>query len=287
MNPKIEIEMEIEARPERVFEALTRASELEAWFAEKAFVSEDEQRFDFWGRFTPGNPNADQGRHPLRALSPSSELRFDWHLRGADTQVEIGLAPTNRGTRLTLSHDAPARGATEMSLGDFWLLSFENLRCFVEHGAEAVRCDYSSVPQGAVELDLRIEAPPEKVFQALTRPESIDRWMSAKSSLEPVVGGQVSFGWDGEGPVKVLDIVPNEKLQYSWHHGDDPETVVTWTLEGSEGGTRLVLVHSGFGRRETEDFRTGWLKHVLWMKSLVERGSAWSPPSVLGIGCDA
>jgi uncharacterized protein YndB with AHSA1/START domain len=287
MSPKIEIQLAVAAPPTRVFDALTRASELEAWFAEGAHVSESERSYDFWGRFTPGAPSLESGRHRLRALTRPTALGFDWHLRGVETHVDIALDRTDEGTLLKLSHDAPPRNQTELSLTDFWLLSFENLRRFLEDGAAPVRCDYSLAPKGGVELDLSIAAAPGEVFRALTRPESIDRWMNASSALEPVVGGHVSFGWKGEGPVRVLEIVPDEKLSYSWHHGDDPETIVSWTLEDGKGRTRLTLVHSGFGPRDTEDFRTGWLKHVLWMKGILERGAAWTAPSVLGVGCDA
>jgi uncharacterized protein YndB with AHSA1/START domain len=137
----------------------------------------------------------------------------------------------------------------------------------------------------------RIAAPPEAVFGALTRPAEIDRWMTAKSSVDPVPGGRMSFGWGKEGPVRILSIVPSQELSYSWEHPNDPETVVSWTLEAASSArrpaTRLTLVHSGFGGRETEDFRTGWLKHLVWMKALLERGDAWIPPANLGVGYDA
>ena len=38
--------------------------------------------------------------------------------------------------------------------------------------------------------------------------------------------------------MKILELVPNEKLTHDWKHGDDPESIVTWTLEDSGGGTR-------------------------------------------------
>jgi len=290
MSPRIEIAIDVAAPPSRVFEALTRASELERWFTEKAFVSEPESRFDFWGRHTPGNPGRDAGSHRLRAFEPQKRLAFEWNVREKDTTVDIALERSPRGTSLKLTHDAPQRGATEISLSDFWLLSFENLRRFVEEGAAPLLCDYSATPRGGAELSVDIEAPPEAVFRALIRPEVLDRWMTAKSTVEPVVGGGMSFGWPTEGPVRILSIAPNEKLSYSWVHANDPETVVTWTLEAPNGrrtATRLTLVHSGFGSRETEDFRTGWLKHVSWMKALLERGDAWIPPAILGVGCDA
>ncbi len=290
MSSPIEIVIDVGAPPSRVFEALTRAAELEKWFTEKAFVSEAEGRFDFWGRHTPGNPDRESGRHRLRAFEPEARLAFEWRLRSKDTTADIVLAPSTCGTTVKLRHDAPRRGATEISIADFWLLSFENLRRFLEEGTAPVLCDYSAVPRGGAELVVDIEASPEAVFRALTRPSDLDRWMTAKSTVEPVVGGRMSFGWPAEGPVRILSIVPNEKLSYSWAHANDPETVVTWTLEPPNArrtATRLTLVHSGFGDRDTEDFRTGWLKHVVWMKALVERGDSWVPPSNLGVAGDA
>ena len=60
--------------------------------------------------------------------------------------------------------------------------------------------------------------------------------------------------WDGTIRCEVLDVVPNERFAYSWAGGDAGndgygsklDTVVTFTLEKTEGGTRLRLVHSGF-----------------------------------------
>src|SRR3989304_1917494 len=148
MNPPIEIAIDVAAPPSRVFEALTRASELERWFTEKAFVSEAEGRFDFWGRHTPGNPARGAGRHRLRAFEPDARLAFGGGLRDKDTTVHIALARATRGTSLKLTHDAPKRGATEISIADFWLLSLENLRRFVEQGAPPVLCDHSILPTG-------------------------------------------------------------------------------------------------------------------------------------------
>jgi uncharacterized protein YndB with AHSA1/START domain len=286
MSSRIDIATEIEASPTRVFEALSRGPELERWFAEKAHVSETDGAFDFWGRHTPGSPDREGGRHPLVALERDRRIAFRWTLRGESTTVDISLAPSRRGTRLTLVQAAPPRGAKEMSLTDFWLLSLENLRGFLEEGKAPVLCDYSMKPRGRVELVLDVEASTDAVFGALTRPESLDRWMEAKSSVDPRAGGRIDFGWRGGGPVRILSIVPNERLSYSWAYGDDPETIVHWTVEGSRTGsrTRLTLVHSGFGERETEDFRTGWLKHLVWLKALLERRQGFSPPQRSGGG---
>ena len=54
MTAKIEMKVPIAAPPAPVFRALTDASELEQWFAERAAVSCENKTYNFWGRFTPG-----------------------------------------------------------------------------------------------------------------------------------------------------------------------------------------------------------------------------------------
>jgi len=278
MTDKIEIRITLDAPPSRVFEAWTRAGELEQWFAEKAFISEPEKRYDFWGRFTPEAPGPDSGRHRLLAHESPSKLGFSWRVRGEETTVDIGLEKTERGTLLRLKQDVPGRPKTNLSLADFWMLSLENLRLWLKNGSPPVRCDYSSRARGDVELAVDIEATREAVFGGLIRPEELNRWIAAKAEVEPVRGGRISFGWPEGGPIKILEIVPNQKLAYSWAE-DVPETVVTWTLQGSGSKTRLLLVHSGFAAdRGTEDYRTGWLKHVVWLKSMLEEGPSWKGP---------
>ncbi len=283
MTEKIELNIEFETGPPRVFDALTRPDALEQWFAERAFVSETEKRYDFWGRFTPDAPGEEAGRHRLRVYQPDERLGFDWRLRGEDTTVEMRLEEAGGKTLLRFEQDVPARPKTECAVGDFWMLSFENLRRWLKDGSTPVRCDYSEIPRGSVELSIDFEADRDAVFGALLGPDELNRWIAAKAEVDPVLGGRMSFGWEGEGPVKILEIVPSEKLAYSWRHGDEPETVVSWSLEGSEGKTRLLLVHSGFGDRATEDFRTGWLKHVLWMKAMLEQGESWTGPELVSM----
>jgi uncharacterized protein YndB with AHSA1/START domain len=118
---------------------------------------------------------------------------------------------------------------------------------------------------------------PEIVWKTLTSGELISRWLMA-NDFEPVVGRRFTFktrpmgGWDGIVHCEVLEMMPNERLVYSWKGGSDDnpaygsrlDSVVTWTLSPAEGGTRLRLVHSGF-RSPGNDFAFdamsgGWAK---------------------------
>ena len=54
---------------------------------------------------------------------------------------------------------------------------------------------------------------------------------------------------------RVLEIIQDKKLSYTWNvdeYPDIPETIITWRIEHLDGGTRseIMLVHSDW----TQDF---------------------------------
>ena len=123
-----------------------------------------------------------------------------------------------------------------------------------------------------------IDAPPEAVFQALIEPAQLDRYIADQATVEPHIDGRYDFGW-GDGPQKILELVPNQTLAYSWSFPGEPATIVSWELEGSGGRTRLTLVQSGFGPdRTNDDYQSGWLSFLVRIKQLVETGAAWQKP---------
>jgi uncharacterized protein YndB with AHSA1/START domain len=102
---------------------------------------------------------------------------------------------------------------------------------------------------------------PETIWKTLTTRELMGRWVKmAPSDFEPVVGSRFTYQttpageWDGTIHCEVLDVIPNSRFVYSWKGGHEDnrgygsklDTIVTFTLEKTEGGTRLRLVHSGF-----------------------------------------
>jgi uncharacterized protein YndB with AHSA1/START domain len=101
---------------------------------------------------------------------------------------------------------------------------------------------------------------PDMLWKLLTTAELIGRWLMVPAGFEPVKGKRFTFqttpagAWDGVIQCEVLEVVPNERLAYAWVGGHDGnaaygsrlETVVTWSLTRTVGGTRLRLVHSGF-----------------------------------------
>ena len=122
---------------------------------------------------------------------------------------------------------------------------------------------------------------PETIWKTLTSADLMSRWLGmVPSGFEPVVGNRFTYRttpageWDGTIQCEVLEVIPNERFVYSWRGGHESntaygaplDTLVTFTLEKTDGGTRLRLVHSGFvlPRNETayRGMSGGWPKVV-------------------------
>jgi uncharacterized protein YndB with AHSA1/START domain len=102
-----------------------------------------------------------------------------------------------------------------------------------------------------------VNASPEVVFRALTDEAELTHWFSnERTVLEPQVGGAWMLKNCGSdiGNIhtmrgKVLEIIQDKKLTYTWNddeYPDLPETIVKWTLEPLDGGrmSEVILVHS-------------------------------------------
>jgi uncharacterized protein YndB with AHSA1/START domain len=105
-----------------------------------------------------------------------------------------------------------------------------------------------------------LPASAAKVWRALTDPAMLAGWLMP-NDIAPVVGHVFQFrtqpmgDWNGIVDCEVLEVVPEQKLVYTWNggsannedYGHKLETTVTWTLApGDDGATLLKLVHHGF-----------------------------------------
>lgn len=125
-------------------------------------------------------------------------------------------------------------------------------------------------------IDELLPHRPEAVWRVLTTGELMGRWMMKPTGFALEVGNRFTFqttpagAWDGTIRCEVLEVVPLKRFSFAWRGGDEAnigygsklDTIVTWTLSESEGGTRLVLRHSGFELPRNETAYTnmgkGW-----------------------------
>ena len=130
-------------------------------------------------------------------------------------------------------------------------------------------------------IDEVLPHAPAVVWKTLTSGDLMGRWIGmTPTGFEPVLGNRFTYqttaagAWNGTIRCEVLDVVPNERFAYSWKgghrgnvgYGSPLDTVVTFTLEKVEAGTRLRLVHSGFVLPTNEtayrNMSGGWTKVV-------------------------
>ena len=137
---------------------------------------------------------------------------------------------------------------------------------------------------------------PETIWKALTTGALIARWLMEAHGFAPVVGNRFTYkttpagAWDGAIRCEILEVVPNQRLVYSWQGGHEAnagygsklDTVVTWTLAPAPDGTRVRIVHSGFDlpRNDTayRNMSDGWKKVVRRLDATAaELGSSGKP----------
>lgn len=126
------------------------------------------------------------------------------------------------------------------------------------------------------------EQAPNEVWEYLTQPELIALWLMP-NNFAPILGHEFEFrtkpipslDLDGIMHCKVLEIIPSQKLVYTWKAGPGNgnitlDTIVEWTLEKYGNGTKLVLKHSGFKKANMAIFTgmtDGWEKNIQKMIS--------------------
>ncbi len=126
-----------------------------------------------------------------------------------------------------------------------------------------------STRQPDITIVRNLKAPPEKVYGAVTKPDQILQWwgpdagttVSAEVDLRP--GGKYSIVFrllDGSehNPRGVyLDVVPNEKLVFTWE-APDWVSQVTILLRPIDIGTELTLMHENLPTDQIESHDAGW-----------------------------
>src|SRR6266581_4546387 len=122
-------------------------------------------------------------------------------------------------------------------------------------------------------LKRRLNAPPAKVFAAWTDPEKMKRWMGPEgvvpqhAEIDARVGGHYRLimrspdGEEHDVSGVYREVVPNEKLVFSWAWKSTPErqSQVTVLLAPDGDGTLLTLTHEQFFDEGARDrHQAGW-----------------------------
>ena len=123
-----------------------------------------------------------------------------------------------------------------------------------------------------VSRTITIAAPPERVWEAITKPEHIAQWSSFTPSMDRIaVGGEGAWVLPNYGstPITIEEIDPPLSITYRWGPSGSARversqsTVFRFTLSTVAGGTELTVVETGFelfddAAAQMESHREGW-----------------------------
>jgi len=148
----------------------------------------------------------------------------------------------------------------------------------------------SVIDEGAftVRRTIRVAAPLEKVWRAVTEPEHISRWFGQTVLDGAGVGATGTMTFEGYGviPLRVEAIDAPRSVSYRWGNDDAADrrpdvvdeattTVFTFTLDEVDGGTELTVVETGFDRTSNPasnmaDHAQGWVEELDKLVALLE-----------------
>ena len=129
-----------------------------------------------------------------------------------------------------------------------------------------------------VELQVRLNAPPEEVFPYLTEPERYIRWQGVKAELDPRPGGVYRVWMDANMVASgtYVEIEPARRVVFTWGwEGNERvppgSTTVELTLEADGDGTVLSLRHTGLPNGEAAAMHEDGWRHFTARLALVAR----------------
>ena len=136
-------------------------------------------------------------------------------------------------------------------------------------------------PNMNAETSVIVPLDPESTFALLTDPERLRRWQAVTARIELRAGGEFRWtivpGHTAAGTI--TEIEPGRRLVFSfgWEASEDlppGASSVTITLEPTEGGTSVHLVHSGLTAEQAAGHLQGWEHYGERLAAAAEHGDA-------------
>jgi uncharacterized protein YndB with AHSA1/START domain len=108
-----------------------------------------------------------------------------------------------------------------------------------------------------------LPAPPEEVYLAMTKAQSIQLWTGADVEFAEEAGTEFSF-WDGDIVGKNIEFDFGKKIVQQWYFGEENEpSIVTIKLHPDKKGTSLEFVQTNIPDEDYDDFTAGITEHYL------------------------
>jgi uncharacterized protein YndB with AHSA1/START domain len=123
-----------------------------------------------------------------------------------------------------------------------------------------------------------IQAPPEKVFEAISTPQGLDRWWSKITKGIPALGEtfQFNFGPEYNWTAVVTKYVPATEFELQFANSDDDwfGSKVGFILNKKSEGTEVQFYHTGW-KEDNAHYRISnfcWAMYLRLLKRNLEFG---------------
>ena len=171
-------------------------------------------------------------------------------------------------------------GKTFITMRAVFATAEERNRVVKEYGAEEgghqtlkrLQEYLSGMESEPIIVERTYNAPVEKVWKAITDRDQMQQWYFNIAAFKPEPGFEFRFTGENKEGVKylhlcrVIEVVPQQKLSYSWRYdGFEGNSLVTFELFKEGDKTRVRLTHKGLetfpdhnGDFAQKNFEEGW-----------------------------
>lgn len=280
----------VDATPQKVFDAINN---VRGWWSENIDGDTDKINSEFLYHYQ------DVHRAKMKVIEMVPNKRVVWHVldnyfkftkdetEWKDTRVIFDLSEQNGKTVLKFTHQGlvPAYECFQICQ-DAWTHYIQSsLKDLITTGkGNATPKDQDREPkfsEGNVSTDqqssksiyhrLLIEAPVEKVYEALTTQKGLAGWWTPDTLAKPEVGSilRFAFGPDYFKEMKVAELKPYSKIKWICLKAFEEwiGTTLTFELELHSKGAILLFHHDGW-KNYTREFASCSFDWALFFRSL-------------------
>ncbi len=125
-----------------------------------------------------------------------------------------------------------------------------------------------------VELETRVDAPPETVFTFLVDPELYVRWQGTEAELDARPGGRFRIVVEGNVVAgEYIEVSPPHRVVVTWGFEGNPDlppgsSTVEFTLEPDGDGTVVRVRHVSLPDEAVDQHRQGWVRYLAQLTSV-------------------
>jgi activator of HSP90 ATPase len=118
-------------------------------------------------------------------------------------------------------------------------------------------------PRTSLRRETTLKAAPQRIYEALLDSRQFAAFSGLPADVDPRPGGAFTL-FGGLIVGRNVELTLNTRIVQAWrptHWEPSVYSIVRFDLESSNGGTRVVLDHTGFPEGEYDHLYSGWTSH--------------------------